>query len=210
MKQNLRLPILFVSIIGFSACSSVMEQSEVYAMPATPELSVTGGKAAVESMQQNVLPLTKGYRTISLYEGALELSIPDHFTEMSTEMKRFKYPRGNSPGLVYTDKAAAVNVALSYTSTVIKEGDLLVLKVTYGEQLSQGVEGFQSRMERINGSDFVVFEFMSQAIDTKVYNQMFFTELNGRLLMGTFNCTQALKEEWQSKGKVILSSIRKL
>lgn len=71
------------------------------------------------------------------------------------------------------------------------------------------VEQLDSRIERINGSDLAVFEFTSQAMDTKVYNLMFLTELDGKLLIGTFNCTEASKKDWQSRAKGILSFVRK-
>ena len=50
-------------------------------------------------------------------------------------------------------------------------------------------------------------KFYSQAIDTKVYNLMFGTELNGRLLIGTFNCTIANYNEWQPMADEIVNSI---
>lgn len=126
-------------------------------------------------------------------------------------MKHAKYPRGNSPDVVYTDEDGTVNVAFNYTPTVLKSGDdLAKLSNEYAQQIQSRVEDFKSRTETINGSEFAVFECVSQAIDTRVYNLMFLTELDGRMLLGTFNCTEALKGEWQSKGKVILSSIKKL
>jgi hypothetical protein len=101
-------------------------------------------------------------------------------------------------------------VAFNYTPTVIKSSDdLIKLSVEYAQQIQSRVEDFNNRTETINGLEFTVFEFISQAIDTRVYNLMFLTELDGRMLLGTFNCTEALKVEWQSIGKEILLSVRK-
>ena len=125
-------------------------------------------------------------------------------------MKRAKYPGGNSPDIVYTDEDGTVNVALNYTTTTIPGNDITALQNRLQQQLqAANPVDLTTRTETINGSEFAVFEFMIQAIDTRVYNLMFLTELDGRMLLGTFNCTEALKIQWQSRAKEILSSVRK-
>lgn len=125
-------------------------------------------------------------------------------------MKHSKYPRCNSPDVVYTDEDGAVNVALNYTTAVMSDNDIATMQSRLLQQLQAANPiDLTTRTETINGSEFAVFEFMSQAIDTRVYNLMFLTEMDGRMLLGTFNCIGSLKGEWQSRAKEILLSIRR-
>ncbi|MGN7787359.1 hypothetical protein ACTJIJ_22685 [Niabella sp. 22666] len=201
----MRLPIFILSTLLITSCGADEESSST-----SPAVTEQPKAIQEEPAVPNGQGLTKGYQTISLYGNKLQFSVPDYFTEMSTAMKHSKYPGGNSPDVVYTDEEGTVNVAFKYTTTIIKSNDdLAKLSVEFAQPFQNKVEDLKSRTETINGSEFVVFEFMSQAIDTKVYNLMFLTELDGRMLLGTFNCTQALKGEWGERAKNILLSIRK-
>lgn len=151
------------------------------------------------------------YRTVSLYGGKLKVSVPVSFTEMSAAKIAIKYPNaGNRPNVVYTNERASVNVTFTQVAMPTEQEDLPEVKEVLSQQL-QAVKpmNFQSRIEKINGFDYAVFEFESQALDSRIYNLMFATDVDGKLLIGTFNCTEALKEEWHLRAKEIFSLIRK-
>lgn len=208
----MRLSIFILSILLLASCASGADErssSALFTVREEPEIiqETATGKTIVPQEQ----PLSKGYRTVSLYNNKLRLSVPDYFTEMSSEMKYAKYPRDNSPDVVYTDEDGTVNVAFNYTTTAMSDDNNIAAmqnRLLQQLQVANPID-LTTRTETINGSEFAVFEFMSQAIDTRVYNLMFLTELDGRMLLGTFNCIEALKDEWQLKAKLILLSIRK-
>lgn len=179
--------------------------------------AVTGEQTQAQP-DENAVPIhqetneeSSFYRTESLYGGKLKVSIPRSFSEMSTDMIAVKYPNAvNRPNVVYTNDRANVNVALTRVEMPTEQEDIPEVKEVLSQQLQAAKPmNFQSRIEKINGSDVVVFEFESQAVDSKIYNLMFATDVDGKLLIGTFNCTEALKKEWQSRGKEILLSIKK-
>ena len=207
----MRLSIFILSVLIFASCGSGADERSSSASPTVTEQPETIQETATEKTivpQEQVL--SKGYRTVSLYNNKLRLSVPDYFTEMSSAMKHSKYPRGNSPDVVYTDEDGAVNVALNYTAAAMLDNDIATMQNRLLQQLQAANSiDLTTRTETINGSEFAVFEFMSQAIDTRVYNLMFLTELDGRMLLGTFNCTEALKGEWQPRAKEILASVQK-
>jgi hypothetical protein len=208
----MQLSIFILSVLLLASCESGADERSSSAPPTVREEPEIMQEAVTE--EPKVLKeqaLLKGYRTVSLYNNKLRLSVPDYFTEMSSEMKHAKYPRGNSPDVVYTDEDGTVNVAFNYTTTAISDdNDIAAMQNRLLQQLQAANPiDLTARTEIINGSEFAVFEFMSQAIDTRVYNLMFLTELDGRMLLGTFNCTEALKGEWQSRAKEILSSLEK-
>ncbi|GGH25174.1 hypothetical protein FAZ19_15850 [Sphingobacterium alkalisoli] len=199
-------PLIFILALSIASCvSGADEQNSSVPLTVAEHL-----ETIKEAVSDEAKVPSKGYRTVSLYGNKLELSIPDYFTEMSPEMKHSKYPRANSPDVVYTDEDGAVNVAFNYTGTVVANNNISELQRELLKQLqATNPIDLTTRIETINGSEFAVFEFMSQAIDTRVYNLMFLTELDGRMLLGTFNCTEVLKGEWQPRAKEILSSLRK-
>ncbi|SDD44025.1 hypothetical protein [Niabella drilacis] len=151
------------------------------------------------------------YRMVSIYSGRIEVSVPTSFVEMSAEKVTVKYPNvGNRPNVVYTNDRANVNIAFTYTTIPAEQGDLQEIKDALSLQLrSAKPVNLRSWIENVNGSDYVVFELESQAIDTMIYNLMFATDVDGKLLLGSFNCPYAIKNEWQKKAREILSSIRK-
>jgi hypothetical protein len=208
----MRLSIFILSILILASCGSGADERSSSASPTVTEQPETMQEVAVT--EEPTVPqeqvLSKGYRTVSLYNNKLRLSVPDYFTEMSSAMKHSKYPRGNSPDVVYTDEDGAVNVALNYTTAVMSDNDIATMQSRLLQQLQAANPiDLTTRTETINGSEFAVFEFMSQAIDTRVYNLMFLTEMDGRMLLGTFNCTESLKLEWQPRAKEILASVQK-
>jgi len=63
-------------------------------------------------------------------------------------------------------------------------------------------------VSEINGRKVGYLEFITPVIDTDIYNLMFFTDLDGQLLLGTFNCTKRSIDEWQSTAKEIMNSLK--
>ena len=60
----------------------------------------------------------------------------------------------------------------------------------------------------MNGRKVGFVELITPAIDTKVYNLIFFTDLNGQLLLCTFNCTEKNIGQWQPAAKEIMASLK--
>ena len=52
------------------------------------------------------------------------------------------------------------------------------------------------------------FDFVTPAIDTDIYNIMFFTSLQGRLLMGGCNCLDEDKDVWKELFVQMLGTVR--
>ncbi len=154
---------------------------------------------------------TAFYKTVKMYNNKLSISIPATFTLMPQAIIDSKYPnKYKNPQIVYTNSESSVNVAFSQTDEQTEEYDLPEVKNYLTKQVQAGkFQGFVSRIEKINGHDYIVFEFISQAIDTRIYNLVFVTNLDHKLLTGTFNCTTELEKEWKPKAKEMLASLRK-
>ena len=152
------------------------------------------------------------YRTETLYNGKLKVSVPKDFKEMPDAIIPVKYPNAkNRPDIIFTNEKNSVNLVFTHSSVLATDDDLPEVQTALAAQLqATAPENFISRIETINNSRYIVYEFISKAVDTKIYNLMFVTVLSGKLLIGTFNCTEVLENEWKSKGKLVMNSIQKL
>jgi hypothetical protein len=151
-------------------------------------------------------------RTVSLFSGKLSLSVPDAFTEMDTDRIAIKYPNATQrPDVVYTDERGTINIGLSRNTAVdITVKDLPELKEVLDQQLQAAKpEDYKSSIRKINGYEYIVLEFITKAPATRIFNQMFVTSLDGKLMIGTFNCTEEHFARWQPVGRQILASVRK-
>jgi hypothetical protein len=142
--------------------------------------------------------------------GKIDVLIPDDFVVMEAAKVLVKYPsKQGAIFQVYTDKDATVNIAFEHTPNKTMLEDLPAIKQVFEQQLNQpGIDFRKSEIRKINGRDFIVLEMITPAADTRVYNQMFVTSFEGRLLISTFNCTIDKLKEWQPIAEQILSSIK--
>lgn len=136
--------------------------------------------------------------------------IPKDFTLMSAETVAKKYPIvGHRPTEVYTNSRGTINIALNHTINAAKESDLEAIKKQMDIQFNQPQIDFRkSEIRTLNGRKFIILEFVSPAADTKIYNLMAMTSIEGRLAMFTFNCTEEYKKDWSPIGKRIIESIQ--
>ncbi|MCG9899554.1 MAG: hypothetical protein MH132_06110 [Hydrotalea sp.] len=147
----------------------------------------------------------------SLLNNKLELKIPKEFKIMSEELMKFKYPSERRPTLVYSNESGGINVALNLTQSqanqqlisTYKDNFIKTFKIMY-----PSAEWKDSGIKTINGKEVGYLELVTPAIDTEIYNLIFFTDLDGKLLLCTFNCTKKSIEEWTPTAKEIMNSLK--
>jgi hypothetical protein len=147
----------------------------------------------------------------SLLNDQVELKIPKEFQIMSEERIALKYPKEKPPTLVYTNESGGINVALNHTSSTANQNAIASYKDYLKKALSEMSSSLKWKSDgvaEINGRKVGYLEFMTQAIDTKIYNLMFFTDVDGKLLICTFNCTKSDIKEWTSAAKEIMYSLK--
>lgn len=147
----------------------------------------------------------------SLLNDRIELKIPSDFEIMSEEMMKIKYPSENRPNLVYTNESGGINVALSLTENDASEEQIpafLDAFVNAFQNIYPSADWKDNGVKTINGKEVGYIEFVTPALDTEIYNLIFFTDLDGKLLMATFNCTKKSIEEWESSAHEIMNSLK--
>lgn len=161
---------------------------------------------------ENILEITsnKGNIIQTQYEnlGGFSLKIPTDFKIMNDEMLKIKYPTENPPSLVYTNERGTINIALVMNDVAMKNTQIeeytKLMESTYKEYSKDTKINFWER----NNHKIGELEFVTQALDTEIYNHIISFSIDGKLRIVNFNCTKELSEEWKDISKFIINSIK--
>ena len=66
---------------------------------------------------------------------------------------------------------------------------------------------FDEGVKTINGKKVGYFKFLARAVDQKVFNYYFFTVVDGKILLFSFNCIEKLQKTWEPTADKIVSSL---
>ncbi|MEJ8547422.1 hypothetical protein [Brevibacillus borstelensis] len=218
MKKVLSTAAL-LAMLTVSACSNQSTDAKPTAQneatTASQQASGTNGtdSAKTDAPTENASNQTASDKLEAkkVLSDKVEILIPKGFDIMSEEMAKVKYPGENRPTLIYTDADGSVNLAFNHTPTPVQDSQIKELKDQMKQVFEQGYPDatwYKDEVTQINGKNVGVFELLTPAADTKVYNLIFFTELDGKLLMMTFNCTDKLMDEWKPLAQQILQSYK--
>ncbi|MCR8561842.1 hypothetical protein KXD93_29575 [Mucilaginibacter sp. BJC16-A38] len=145
-------------------------------------------------------------------DNKIELSVPADFKPMSAEMLDKKYPnRNQKPNLVLTDEDAEVNIVISLIPQPIKPEQIGAFKdfqINSLKKMHPDAKWMNDGVRAINGKNVGYFKFISNAVDQTVFNYYFFTDLDGKVLLLSFNCTEKLLPKWKETAESIVSSLK--
>lgn len=147
---------------------------------------------------------------VILINGKVTVDLPIGFGLMSEEMLASKYPASNRPTIVYTNQDGTVNFVFNHTANKIPQGRLKDFLPSFTNQFGKiypNIVWLEKKLKTINNEEFIVLEFITPALDSKIYNIMYITSLEGKMLMCSFNSLESQKDEWESKAKKSLNSI---
>lgn len=147
----------------------------------------------------------------TILDEKVEILIPKDFKLMTTEMLDLKYKGANRPKLVFTDENGTVNIAFSLLSNSAIPDQIESyknsIKTSYQKSFPDATwVGDGIRM--INGKKIGYIKLLTNAIDQKIYNSLFITDCDGKLLIGTFNCTEKLLPDWKETSELIIESLK--
>jgi hypothetical protein len=155
--------------------------------------------------------LTIELETKSLLDNKVELKIPRDFRIMPEDMIKIKYPSERRPTLVYSNESGGINVALNLTAHAANQDIIPDYKDNFVKSFKNmypSAEWKDSGVIEVNGRKVGYLELITPAVNAEIYNLMFFTDLDGRLLMCTFNCTKKDITEWAPIAKEIMNSLK--
>ncbi len=134
------------------------------------------------------------------------LKIPTTFDSMSSELVSAKYPNGNVPTYVLTNEETTINVVVNITEDKMSneaiEPFLETMKQTFSS--SQIIETNVYKKENHNIGEII---FISNGVDTDIYNHMIVFSVDDTLRIVSFNCTKELQKNWKEVGEFIIKSL---
>lgn len=129
---------------------------------------------------------------VALAGGRVSFVSPPGFTTLTPAEIAVKFPGSDPPQHVYGNDSRSVSVAFTFPAAQLAPEQLPDFKKFMQVFLEQGVPGLKwitRDFVVIDSVRWVRLEFISQAIDTKVYNDVYITSFEGRLLGFNLNST---------------------
>lgn len=148
---------------------------------------------------------------MSILNGKVEFLVPKELSKITDEIWKIKYGNAKQPVLALSDKDGEANLIGQMTNQDWEEANLDEYKNFRIENLKKtrpNLKVLEEGNKEINGKKVVFFKFMTEAVDTKIFNYYFFTVVNGKILIFTFNCPEKLKSSWETVGDQIVSSLK--
>lgn len=180
--------------------SSVSAMKKVLLLPALfLMLSLSAFRSEIELIKKRVL------------SERVEILIPKGFEVMSEQQMDFNYAKAQSrPSVIYTNSNEA-SIAFTYTETAADQ-DMIQMYAdnfykTYTKQF-KGAKWFSNGVKEINGRKVGYMELMKPELGHEVYNLVFFTDVEDKLLLCNFTCADRQKPEWEAIAKQIMGSFR--
>ena len=141
----------------------------------------------------------------------VEVLIPKGFELMTEQQMDFVYSHASSrPSVVFTNNNL-VTLAFNYSDNEADQDMVDVYQTnfskTYHKQY-QKTTWFGEGVKEVAGRKVGYLEFMKPEMGHEVYTLVFFTDVQGKLLICTFNCADRQKPEWEPLAKKILNSLK--
>lgn len=149
----------------------------------------------------------------SFIDGKITMMVPKEFAEMELEMAKIKYPMEQRPETILTDDMGGTNILLTHMDTPTNNETMA--KIRDGlfylmHRINPGIKMQSTGEEVIDNIDVAYVEFTNPVMDGKLYNLMFYLDLEGKPLMGNFNCLTKAMKYWQKPAFEMMQSIKVL
>ena len=133
-----------------------------------------------------------------LFDGQVQMLLPDHFIRMPEELVRLRYLSAYRPHLILTARDPTENIGLSCIAR--KERDLhetLVMMRASVQQTAPESVFYESSQITAKNSEGFWFEYKSFTINDEAYNLQFLFGSEKIILLGVFNCCIRYFDEWK-------------
>lgn len=148
---------------------------------------------------------------LSLLDGKVELLVPSELSSMRNEMWTLKYHDMPRPVLALTDDNGEVNLIGDMTGQAATEEQLDAFKdfqIDHFKKSRPDIKMLDNGIKMINNRKIGFFKFLSRAGGQKVFNYYFFTIVDGKVLLFTFNCIKELRRIWEKTADDMVASLR--
>lgn len=142
---------------------------------------------------------------------SVSMMVPNHFVEMTKEEAKIKYPSEYRPERIMTDDTGTINLMFQYMEGETDPETMAAFRNRVFGLMKYANPGIKEREigeTYADGHRIAYVEFTSQALGGKLYNLMFYISVNGKPLMGNFNCMTKDVKYWQPVAREMMQSLR--
>ncbi|MEG0258742.1 MAG: hypothetical protein RR595_07850 [Lysinibacillus sp.] len=140
------------------------------------------------------------FTEISFYENQIRMCIPATFEVMEPELMDIKYPSSRRPEYIYTSESTSINVTMKIMEHEIKEEELedfTHTMMTMLRKLQPSADMLDIGIKEVNGGQIGYFDFITPALDDKIYNLMFLFMVGDNVTMASVNCLKKEMNIWK-------------
>jgi hypothetical protein len=145
-----------------------------------------------------------------LLEDKISLCCPAGFTAVKKELVAIKYPSGNRPGIILGNEDATLNLCVNHTGNPMREEmleSIMLGGAGIAERMAPGARILSKTLSKAGEKPIAVVEFVMSGLDMDLYNCFAYAELEGRLLIVSFNCPERRRADWRPYALQIMESL---
>lgn len=155
----------------------------------------------------------KKFKKLFLFNNKLEILAPKGFHPMTEEEQNFKYSNLNFfVSLILTDKSLETNLLINHmTEYELNNEDIPAFKDIQLEKIKKRyptAKFLENSIKQINGKKVAVIKTITPADDQTIFNYLVITNLEGKVLLLTFNCLEKDLSLWKKPADKIMSSLK--
>lgn len=161
------------------------------------------------TIQIHKIPVTFAEQT--LLDGKVAIWMPEDFEAISREAIEAIYLLGNKPELVLGNTYLNFSVGFHYTQHEVPDeymGDFLKIARMALERCGPKVRILSEKVRRVGKHTVSHMHLLSHTITDTVYNVMFFSSLEGRILIGFINFSNRYRKRYLPIVEEMLQSFR--
>ncbi|MGV6938287.1 hypothetical protein ACWA2B_23005 [Paenibacillus sp. CMM36] len=146
-----------------------------------------------------------------LLNDKISIWLPRTFTEMGEREIELKYPSSYRPPLVLTDPTGEINFSFNLTPSELTDEELeaftseMIYILHHTQKLT---EWYADGVCKVYGRRVGYCEFMTPALNTRLYNLTFFAALEGHALICSFNCTEERMDTWRPVAQRMMTTLK--
>lgn len=146
-----------------------------------------------------------------LFNGKFTIMLPSNFDDMLAEDAKFKYPMEQRPPVIKTSENVDIDFTFNLLPQSIPDGYLEKTVDTVKKALRryQPANVFCDKgILELDTVQVVWFDFLSNGVDGRIYNFMYYLSMGDKTMNGVFNCPIKKTEDWKPIVLEILKTIR--
>lgn len=147
----------------------------------------------------------------NFFDNKMKIMLPKCFDDMPIELAKIKYPMEQRPKIIKTNEKTDINISLNLTHQPYVDNQAKVVLKALKNAIANVHQNNLFLEQNIEtneyGATIAWFEFISHGIDGRLYNLMFFTSVDGKMMNGVCNCAEKDLLNWRVVFMEILKTI---